>query len=414
MEVSNTMLSNDEFRAIFNFANEAIIIADYTGKIIKVNPSAETLFGHPSEQFIQLEINDIIPNRYQHSHDQHIKNYQKNAYPRKMGAGRDLWAIKSDGTEFPVEISLSPINIQEIRYVVAFIIDISIRKKAEEQSKNYQIELEKEVEERTLILREAIKNLEQTKLKLDNALKKERELNQLKSKFISIASHEFRTPLATILSSLSLVEKYIALKEDEKRIKHIDRIKKSVKNLTEILDDILSVNRIEEGKVIINPTRFNLSNFLNEILSEVRLLAKKGQTMELKMGSGIDVILQDPKLLRHIMLNLLSNAIKFSDEGQRIRIETKSKNENIYITVSDDGIGIPEKDQGALFTRFFRSENAGQIQGTGLGLSIVSHYTKLMKGIVNFKSTVGKGSSFEIIIPQNYNNITNHEENFIN
>ncbi len=399
------MNRNDEFQVVFEHANEAIMIAEYKGNIIKANKSAERMFGYALGELQGKSFNDLLPHRYRHSHAQHVDNYQKNAHPRQMGAGRDLWALTFDGREIPVEISLSPLKIDGKDYVLAFIIDITVRKKAEEQSKNYQTELEKEVEERTLILKEAIKNLEQTKSKLDASLQKERELNQLKTKFISIASHEFRTPLATILSSLSLVEKYINLGEPEKRAKHIDRIKKSVKNLTEILDDILSVNRIEEGKVLVGDTRFDLVEYLEEILSEVRLLTKKDQVIlfENLCTKRLEVC-QDPKLLRHILLNLLSNAIKFSDENSQIYVSLDLIEGYLYIKVKDEGIGIPEKDQPALFTRFFRSENAGQIQGTGLGLSIVSNYTKMLKGRIDFESKKGEGSCFKVIIPRNYKN----------
>lgn len=247
----------NQFEAIFKYANEGIVIADSQSRILKINPSILKTFGYDTEsEILDQNIEVLIPKRFQHNHVGHREKYMENPHARSMGLQFDLFGVKKDGVEFPVEVSLSPFKNSLGSFVICFIIDITNRKKAEENEKNYRKELEKEVEERTLILKEAIQKLEKTKNELDNSLKREQELNSMKTKFISIASHEFRTPLSTILSSLSLMEKYNELNDVEKRNKHNERIKKSIKNLTEILNDILSVNKIEEGKVIINPETF--------------------------------------------------------------------------------------------------------------------------------------------------------------
>ena len=287
-------------------------------------------------------------------------------------------------------------------FVICFIIDITNRKKAEENEKNYRKELEKEVEERTLILKEAIQKLEKTKNELDNSLKREQELNSMKTKFISIASHEFRTPLSTILSSLSLMEKYIELNDVEKRNKHNERIKKSIRNLTEILNDILSVNKIEEGKVIINPETFNLNNFVNDLILDLQGLLKPGQKLNLIASDIVETsVYQDPKLLRHILINLLTNAIKFSGEGSPIDISINMDDADVLFSVRDYGLGIPIADHKKLFTRFFRSSNVENIQGTGLGLSIILQYVNYLKGTIKSSSDVGKGSIFNVNLPRN-------------
>ena len=198
------------------------------------------------------------------------------------------------------------------------------------------------------------------------------------------------------------MEKYNELNELEKRNKHNDRIKKSIKNLTEILNDILSVNKIEEGKVVVNPETFNIRSFINELILDLHGLLKPGQTINLSTDKiENEFIFQDPKLLRHIIVNLLTNAIKFSSENSPIEISLKMDNAEIYFSIKDSGIGIPKNDHKKLFTRFFRSSNVDNIQGTGLGLSIVLQYVNYLKGNIKFSSEVGKGSIFNVNLPRN-------------
>lgn len=397
----NDMLNQVE--AIFQYATEAILITDNQGKIIRVNPSTEVMFGYDANEFINQTIEMLIPNRLKERHINHRTGFQSNPHARSMGANFDLFAKRKDNSEFPVEVSLSPYTNSQGSFVIAFIIDISIRKKAENQLIAYKSELEREVEERTMILKEAIQKLEQTKDELDNSLKREREVNSMKSRFISIASHEFRTPLATVLSSLSLVEKYSDLKEDEKRNKHINRIKSSVRNLTEILNDFLSLNKLEEGKVMLNIEQFDLHDLIDGIRQELQGIAKKSQRIELSCASnGNCMVTLDKTLIRNILINLVSNAIKFSPEESTINIDVKLDENTLMMSVKDQGIGIPEADQKHLFERFFRSRNAGEIQGTGLGLSIVAHYINLLKGTIQFESKENEGTIFNIHLHRNF------------
>jgi len=395
------MPNSHQFDAVFMYANEAIIVTDEMGKIRRINPATELMFGYQEKELIGRRVDAIIPERFKTSHHSHIEKYHSKPKPRSMGLGMDLYAQRKDGEEFPVEVSLSPCKINKKQMVVAFVIDITARKKLEIQSKNYQLQLEKEVEDRTLILQEAIEKLETTKKKLDESLQKERELNQLKSRFISTASHEFRTPLATVLSSLNLVERYIEKNDPERQAKHLKRIKKSVNNLTDILNDILSVNRIDEGKVSSNPSNFDLRELIEELVSELNLLTKPGQNIVINPIKSAEIsIYQDNKLLNHIFSNLLSNSIKFSDMETEITLTIAETEKEVKISIKDEGIGIPKSDLENLFTRFFRSENAGQIQGTGLGLSIVKQYVDLLNGKVDCRSEENKGSEFIVTIPK--------------
>ncbi|MEO6303048.1 MAG: PAS domain-containing sensor histidine kinase, partial [Bacteroidia bacterium] len=307
--------------------------------------------------------------------------------------------LRKDGVEIPVEISLSPYNNTEGKFVIAFIVDITVRKQAEEKLKNYSADLENQVKNRTLILEEAIEELEKTKKDLYNALDKEKELNELKSRFVSMASHEFRTPLTTMMSSLSLVTKYGEQNDKENQVKHVSKIKTSINNLTDILNDFLSVSKLEEGKIEYMPEELNLKTFVNEVITEMRSMALNSQIIT-QEHLGNEKAMFDKKLLKNILFNLISNAIKFSPEGGTILISTQVLNSTVKISIKDSGIGISKEDQKHLFERFFRAHNATHIQGTGLGLNIVARYIDLMGGTIHFESKENEGTIFTILIPQ--------------
>ncbi|TAL63297.1 MAG: PAS domain-containing sensor histidine kinase [Bacteroidetes bacterium] len=399
------MDSKEGLEALFEFATEGILVTNHTGTIIKTNPATERMFGYGKNELIGKKVEVLVPARHSHSHVAHRDKYNGSPHARSMGAAMDLYAKRQDGSEFPVEISLSPFTASDGQFVIAFIIDITIRKKAEEsviqQKKELELlntDLEKRVKERTMILEEAISELNQTKEELNDALQKEKELNDLKSRFVSMASHEFRTPLATILSSLSLATKYSEKGDKENQAKHINRIKTSIGNLTDILNDFLSISKFEEGKISASPEKLNIKEFVSELLKEVQSIVKTGQNLDYT-HSGYAETVSDKKFLRHILLNLLSNAIKFSPEGKSIVLKTEVNKSHFIFSVKDSGIGISEEDQKHLFERFFRAHNATNIQGTGLGLNIVSKYVEMLDGTIDFKSALAKGTTFTIHLP---------------
>lgn len=385
--------------ALFLYATEGILVVDAQGVIIRINPSAERLFGYEPDELKGQKIEMLVPRRYAGGHDKHRDKFNENPKPRSMGAGVELFGMRKDGVEIPVEISLSPYATNEGKFTIAFIVDISHRKRAEEKMKNYSIELEQQVKNRTLILEEAINELEKTKKDLYASLEKERELNELKSRFVSMASHEFRTPLATIQSSLSLVKKYGELSEIEKQDKHIAKIKTSIGDLTDILNDFLSVSKLEEGKVENLAEEFNLKSFTEEVVAEMQTIAKPGQKI-IFTHQGNEVANLDKKLVKNIYFNLISNAIKFSPEESNILIAIEDVSGGTRIQVKDSGIGISKADQEHLFERFFRGQNATHIQGTGLGLNIVAKYVKLMNGTIELSSEENQGTTFIISLPK--------------
>jgi PAS domain S-box-containing protein len=397
LEVQNKFWM-ESLDALFEHATEGIIIANKEGKIIKANPSAERLFGYEKEELLNKVIEELVPNRFKQHHVHNRENYNAHPHARAMGKNMDLYAKRKDDSEFPVEISLSYYKKEEDTYVIAFIIDITERKKHEESIKKLNQDLEKKVRERTHVLQEALLELEKSKQQLSDALASEKELNDMKSRFVTMASHEFRTPLSTILSSISLISKYTATNDDEKRQKHVQRVKSAVTNMTLILNDFLSAEKLEEGKIFIRKEEINLQTITNEVLSEINGILKPGQKVIYK-HEGKTVAQMDKQMLRNILLNLISNAIKFSPENKNIDVHSTISDKQITIKVTDYGIGIPKEEQAHLFERFFRAKNVTNIQGTGLGLNIVGKYLEAMNGKINFVSELDKGTIFTVTIP---------------
>lgn len=407
------VISGEALKEIFQSMMEGFVVIDKDGIILVVNPIGEKMFGYGAGELIGKPLELLLPERYRGHHAHLRHDFNGNPVPRRMGLGRDLMGMRKDGMEFPVEISLSYSNAGGTFIAIAFISDITLRKKAEEalrQSEEqliiYATELEKKVRSRTEDLNISINSLEKevaerkkAEEEVLKALAKERELNEMKSKFVSIASHEFRTPLSTILSSISLIDQYRQIGQLEKIDKHIARARASANHMTSILNDFLSVGKLEEGKVEIIREQVNVNELFNDIAEEIKLILKPGQRIEMGERSAITSIYTDTRMLRNVLFNLLSNASKYSEEGKSIRLSCTSTPEGLHVSIQDQGIGIPDEDQRHLFERFFRASNAINIQGTGLGLNIVKRYLDLLNGSISFTSEYGKGSTFTIRLP---------------
>jgi len=401
------------YTTIFHDTLESIIVAGEDGIIIIANPTSEKMFGYQSGALIGINVDELIPKDKRVHHKSLRKIYVNDPAPRQMGKGRDLIGLSKGGRKFPIEISLTPTTITNKRVVIAFIIDISERKKMEEalqlsekQLIKYAAQLEKRVEERTKKLAEALEKMglevlekEKAQEKTKLALEKEKELNALKSRFVSMASHEFRTPLSTILSSVSLVSKYDGPENHDKREKHIKRIKAKVSELTEILNDFLSFDKLEQDKFEYQPESIELVSFMQNECEGLQLIVKNGQALRFTSDSETCEINVDPKVIKHVLANLCSNAIKYSPENGEIRIRLEVLKHSVSISIIDQGIGIPEVDQKHLFERFFRAHNSTHIQGTGLGLNLVKRYVGLANGTIRFESKEGSGSTFIVTLP---------------
>ncbi|HNQ13075.1 MAG TPA: PAS domain S-box protein [Bacteroidia bacterium] len=533
--------------ALFEYSSIAIVISDEKGRIIKANQESEKLFGYQTNELIGQMIEVLVPRSKRDVHVSYREGYQKAPKQRAMGAGISLEGQHKDGRLIPVEISLSYYRSEEETFIIAFIIDISERKKQEkelhttytqlsdahEKVKELNNELESRVKQRTALLSEVVSKLEnanstlekenesrkeaeknlvsitnlystmahnfpggfmavidrnfryifadglglhhfepefqdlkgkklieyaphvstyieenirevfggqstQFDLQISNyyfsinavplfnadqsvsqilmvfqditdiktketeirtALNKEKELGELKSRFVTMASHEFRTPLSTILSSVSLIEKYTLSEQQSNRDKHINRIKSAVGNLSDILNDFLSLGKLEEGRIEVKPEDFDLKGFITQLIQELSPTLLEDQSISFRTSGKERAIRTDKQIVRNVFINLISNASKYSATGAAIQVNLELSPKSFSIIITDKGMGISAQDQEHLFERFFRGKNALNIQGTGLGLNIVKRYVSILEGSIEVSSTLGVGSTFKVNLP---------------
>lgn len=407
-------------QAIIKTATDGIIIIDERGIMELANEAAARLFGYTEEELLGQNINMLMPNPHRDAHDTYIQNYMRTGVRKIIGIGREVMGLRKDQSTFPVRLSISEVQLAERIIFTGILHDLSAEKAAEARIKQLNQHLEEEVHRRTEELATTINQLLNTNNQLEfeiqerkvaettlrkneqelrKAIEKERELNTLKSRFVSMASHEFRTPLSTILSSADLLEMYTSDEQQDKRLKHTTRIKSAVNNLISILNDFLSLSKLEEGKITVTPVEFNLEDFCEEVMDDVQAILKPGQVLQHHGVAPNTLITLDKKMLRNVFLNLFSNAIKYSEAGSSIDCFVNIENHELNISIQDHGIGIPEEEQQHLFTRFFRAHNAENISGTGLGLNIVKRYVELMNGRIHFESKLGVGTTFHVHIP---------------
>jgi signal transduction histidine kinase len=277
------------------------------------------------------------------------------------------WRVRKDGSTFWADVLITAVHDKngELLGFTKVTRDFSLHKKAEDE-----------------------------RLK---ALEKQKELNEIKSNFVSMASHEFRTPLSTILSSVSLMEFYKTTETQDKRDKHINRISSAVNDMVAILEEFLSLEKIEEGKAQAKNELFNIKQLAENIRVKFSADLKSGQVIEYR-HNGSENIYLDEGFLNHILTNLLSNAIKYSPENSSVLFVTNVENGTVTLRVKDDGIGISAEDQKHLFERFFRASNTGSIKGTGLGLHIVKRYVELLGGTIHVRSAINRGTEFMVVI----------------
>lgn len=523
-----------QLQALFENATEGMVFTNSKGDIVRANPAAEQMFGYSPDELLGQKIEVLIPERYGKIHEAEREDLVENPRPKPKSLGREFLARHKSGREFYSEISLSFFRERRQVFYIAFIVDISERKKheqlieanvdsikrlnaaldakvklrtAELETANtdliHEIAERKRVEERLIksqqlytaiarnfpegvigvldrtfryVLAEGrelgqigfgqrsavgqrlfprdeealtshaeefiknvfvgesvsfdldvrentynllgvplpdvqgninevlvvMKNITSSKLtqrKLVRAVEKEKELSSLKSRFVTMASHEFRTPLSTMLSSVFLLENYVGEKYEVQKKTHLERIRRSIQTLTELMNDFLSIGSLEEGQIKAVYSPVEIHTFMRETVAELNSIKKPGQQIELTVSGEETTILTDHQMLTNILRNLVSNAVKYSPADARIQLNVSVKDARLTILVEDEGMGIPARDQPEIFKRFYRAENATNIQGTGLGLNIVRKYLQLLKGTITFESKENEGTTFTVNIP---------------
>jgi PAS domain S-box-containing protein len=538
------MIDTLGFEALFDNASIGIVVMNSSGQIVALNKFLLGQFGYKTEELIGKSIEVLMPERFRNIHVQRRSHFFGDPLNRPMAMGLELFAVTKSGREFPVEVSLSHYSVNGCERAAAYINDISQRKASEQALRDLNAELDKKVQERTVILKDTIDKLalqineveakdqelkkvnsylqsiwnyagaivivtdhsglielfnhaaekhlgylagevigketpllfhdfpeveacaeklsrefnipvkagfetftvkagynitdqgewtyiaksgrripvnlsitalrnaddeitgymgiasdisarKQAEVELQSALQKEKEVNELKSRFVSIASHEFRTPLSTIHSSAYLISQYKTAEDEPKRKRHVERIISSANMLTDILNDFLSLGKIEEGKIQVREKEINVPEYMNAVFLELDGLRKNAQEIIIHHEGG-ELFYTDPAIMRHIIYNLVSNALKFSPESGRVFIQTKCDHNELVLCVKDQGIGIPEDDQKFLFDLFYRASNVGNIHGTGLGLHIIKRYVEMLGGNIEYQSRVNEGTAFKL------------------
>jgi PAS domain S-box-containing protein len=374
--------AESRFRELLEAAPDAIIEVDREGRIVLLNAAVESIFGYRREELLGQPVEKLIPEGAQGRHHAHRAAYWANPVTRPMGFGMILLARRRDGSEFPVEISLSPVKIDDGFRVTAIIRDVTAKQKAEEA------------------IRAANQQLESQNRELDR-------VNKLKSEFLASMSHELRTPLHTIIGFTELLAEELEGPLNEKQKRFLGHVHQDSQHLLDLINDILDLSKIEAGQMELHPESFDASGVVSEAVNGIRPMAiARGVAVENKVP-GETIVKADRVRFREILSNLLSNAVKFTPEGGSVRIERRSSLSGaaaggmVDFCVADTGVGIAPEDHEAVFDKFRQvgSTTRGVREGTGLGLAIVKSFVEMHGGTISLDSAPGKGSRFTFTVP---------------
>ena len=396
----------DVFNISFGDVSVGIVILDAQQHIIETNESIVRMFGYKTKELHQLHLQVLFSDDYKIQLENQLKGFLNQRLQKQKERNLTIYGAHKSKSMFPVEVSLNVFKLCDKEYIMALVTDISARREQEVKLSNLNAEFEQKILLRTKELNETISQLEhENMLRVDAekdtniAFRKERELNKLKTNFLSLVSHEFKTPLSGILTSTILLRKYNLAEQQEKRDKHIQTITDKVQYLNNILNDFLSLEKLETGNVNYNLSTFELGKVMKEVVSNANILLKKGQTINYPDHIDEISLLQDEKIIELTLSNLIHNAIKYSSENSVIAINVSQDLDITTLEIIDDGIGIPKIDQKNIFNRYFRAENALLTEGTGIGLNISKTHIENLGGSINFESEENKGTTFTISIP---------------
>ena len=396
----------DVFNISFGDVSVGIVILDAQQHIIETNESIVRMFGYKTKELHQLHLQVLFSDDYKIQLENQLKGFLNQRLQKQKERNLTIYGAHKSKSMFPVEVSLNIFKLCDKEYIMVSVTDISARKEQEVKLSNLNAEFEQKILLRTKELNETISQLEhENMLRVDAekdiniAFRRERELNKLKTNFLSLVSHEFKTPLSGILTSIILLGKYNLAEQQEKRNKHIKIITDKVQYLNNILNDFLSLEKLETGNVNYNLSTFKLGKVMKEVVSNANILLKEGQTINYPDHIDEISLLQDEKIIELTLSNLIHNAIKYSSENSVIAIKVSQDLDITTLEIIDDGIGIPKIDQKNIFNRYFRAENVLLTEGTGIGLNISKSHIENLGGSINFESEENKGTTFTISIP---------------
>ena len=374
------------YKVCFDSMQVGILVCNSKKEIVLSNNPLSKIVGCSTEDLFGKNTDELF------NENSLLDEFIKHPGKVKFKSVIDDYIIKKDFRKIPVELSFGKIEYEKKPYFKILITDITERKNKEIEIDNLNIKLGEQVEIRNVELENAVK-------KLKASLNKEKELNNLKTKFITLASHEFKTPLSAILTSSELIVKYADLDKTHKRDEHLAKVKMMITHLNGMIDSLLTLENIESGEIIPSYSNFKLSDLINEIITNSKPLLLNNQKINFNNNYN-EIIFQDANILKIIISNILYNAIKYSSDNSKIQIEYHLNEKDIQISIEDNGIGIPEDEQSLIFKRFFRARNVGYFPGTGIGLNIVKGYVNCLKGTISFKSVENKGTTFNVQLPK--------------
>lgn len=362
-DISSRIKAEQKFRSLLESAPDAMVIVGRDGRIALVNSQMERLFGYPREELLGRQVEVLVPERYRAGHALHRLGFANHPHARAMGENLKLHGQRRDGTELPVEISLSPLETEDGMFVSAAIRDATQRRKVEQ----------------SLL-----------------------EASRMKSAFLANMSHELRTPLNGVIGFSEFLIDGKAGSINERQKEFLGYVLSSGKHLLRLINDVLDLSKIEAGKMDLLPERFAVGEALDEVCSVV-VNAFNGKNVQLRreVATSVAVVTLDRHRFTQILYNLLSNAMKFTDSGGKVTARVTRAGEALQLQVIDTGIGIRSEDLPRLFVEFqqLESGSARQHQGSGLGLALTRRIAELHGGSVKVDSTPGQGSTFTVTLP---------------